>query len=437
MTYLWKKDATEIDDKILAFTAGDDVVWDREIFVYDILATSAHVRGLQRIGILSIDEARTLQKGLEDLETMFLKGEFILDERYEDGHSAIEDFLTSRLGEVGQKVHTGRSRNDQVLVATRLYLRDAMTKLQAVSLEIAECALKRASHSMLVPMPGYTHLQRAVPSSVGLWFAAFAESFLDNATLVQSTADWLNTNPLGTAAGYGVNLALDRDAVTEELGFDRIQLNPIYVQNSRGRFELQALNTLEQIMLDVRRLSWDLSVFTTQEFSFVHIPNVFTTGSSIMPNKRNPDVIELLRASYAVIAGAQTEIRSLLSLPSGYHRDLQYTKGPMIRAFRHGLACLSLVAELLAELTFDRERLQAAITPELYATDLAIEQARKGVPFRDAYRRVAERIAAITDHDPVQSLKNRSSPGAPGNPRLHVLQERLETLKKSKKETPS
>ena len=242
----------------------------------------------------------------------FANGRFVLDERYEDGHSAIEARLVERLGDIGRKVHTGRSRNDQILVATRLWLKARLGDARSMRVARSRRCASIAPRGEALPLPGYTHLQRAVVSSTALWFAGFAEAFIDDAVRARDTLAWIDANPLGTAAGYGVNLPLDRDHATAALGFARMQINPVYAQLSRGKFEIGALDALGAALLDLRRLAWDLSLFTTAEFGFVHLPAEYTTGSSIMPNKRNPDVVELMRASYASVAAARTEIEQLL-----------------------------------------------------------------------------------------------------------------------------
>ncbi|MSP58764.1 MAG: argininosuccinate lyase [Myxococcales bacterium] len=428
---LWDKGgsgAATVDERIQRFLAGDDVLLDRALFLHDLRASRAHVAGLARIGLLDEQERAALSASLAALADEYRAGTFVLDARYEDGHSAIEVYLTAKLGEVGKKVHTGRSRNDQVLVAQRLFLRDALDGIAAHCRDAANALLDRAEADALTPMPGYTHLQRAVPSSVGLWLAGFCEAFLDDADLARSTRSWIDRSPLGTAAGYGVNLPLDRAGVARDLGFAAVQLNPLYAQNSRGKFELQALMALAQALLDVRRLAWDLSLYTSAEFAFVRLPDRYTTGSSIMPQKRNPDVVELLRASYAVVEGAMAEVQSVLGLPSGYHRDLQATKAPVLRAVERGLCALVLLPDLVRSLEFDRPRMRAAITPDLFATDRAVDLARAGVPFRDAYRQVAHELASLTMASPEESLRARVSPGAPGDLRLDELRARLTAL---------
>ena len=425
---LWQKRGTRTDDRIMRFLAGDDVLLDREFFLHDVAASRAHVECLARIGALGEEEANSLDLELETLAKEFSAGIFVLDERYEDGHSAIEARLTDRLGDAGRKVHAGRSRNDQVLVATRLWLKEKLSLLQVQCSAIAGACLDRAGRESL-PLPGYTHLQRAVVSSTSMWFAGFAESFIDDARRARDTLAWIDANPLGTAAGYGVNLKLDREYVTQTLGFARFQINPVAAQLSRGKFELAALEVLGSALLDLRRLAWDLSLFTTAEFGFVELPPEYTTGSSIMPNKRNPDVVELMRASYASVAAARCEIEQTLSLPSGYQRDLQIGKGALVHGFGHGLAALELLPDLLARMQWNAERMRAAIEPSMYATDIAIEQASAGVPFREAYRRAAEAVDPGGEgRSPEQSLAARMSPGAAGDLRLGDLRDRLQGL---------
>lgn len=423
-TLLWQKAGVEVDERIQRFLAGDDVVLDREFLPYDIRASREHARGLVAIGILTADEFAGIDAVLTRLDADVASGAFVLDARFEDGHSAIEAVLTAELGETGGRIHTGRSRNDQVLVATRLWLKDRLDALVRLCAECAEVSLARAEAERLDPMPGYTHLQRAVVSSTGAWWAGWAEAFVDDAWRARQAGQWIDADPLGTAAGYGVNLPLPREETARALGFGRLQVSPAYAQLSRGKFEMAALEALGAAMLDVRRLAWDLSLFTSAEFGFVSLPARYVTGSSIMPNKRNPDVIELLRASYAPVAAARDEIEATQSLPSGYHRDLQFTKGPLVRGMGHGLAALSLVPELMRTLEWRREALEAALEPSMYATDLAIDLARSGMPFREAYVHAAD-PARWAAGNPIASLEARVSPGAPGRPCLDSLRSRL------------
>lgn len=422
---LWQKPGVAVDAQIQRFLAGDDVVLDREFFLHDIAASGAHAEGLERIGILTGDELAGLKRELAVIADDFRSGSFVLDERYEDGHSAIEARLTERLGDAGRKIHTGRSRNDQVLVATRLWLKEKLARLAQLSREIAKVALDRAEAEDSLPIPGYTHIQRAVVSSAGMWWAGWAEAFIDDTIRAADTLALVDANPLGTAAGYGVNLALDRDYTTQALGFARMQLSPVYAQLSRGKFELAALEALASATLDLRRIAWDLSLFTSAEFGFVALPAQYTTGSSIMPNKRNPDVIELMRATHASVAAARTEIEQLLSLPSGYHRDLQVSKGAIVQGFGRGLAALELLPALLANLEWREDRLRAAIDAGMYATDVAVEAAIDGVPFREAYKAAAAAAdSAGQGRTPEGSLAARTSPGAAAALRLEALRAR-------------
>ena len=425
---LWQKADTQVDARIMRFLAGNDVVLDREFFLHDITASKAHVEGLANIGIVSIDEKAALLRELDALATDFAEGRFVLDDRYEDVHSAIEARLTERLGDAGRRVHTGRSRNDQILVATRLWLKDRLRNLQALCREVAQVCLARAERESL-PMPGYTHIQRAVVSSTGMWFAAFAEAFIDNTLRARQALELIDANPLGTAAGYGVNIPLDRAHTTAALGFARMQVSPIYAQLSRGKFEMAALDAVGTALLDTRRLAWDLSLFTTAEFDFVKLPPEYTTGSSIMPNKRNPDVVELLRASYASVAAARTEIEQLLSLPSGYQRDLQFSKGSLFHGFSMGLGALELLPDMLTRLEWKADTMRGAIEPSMYATDVAIEQAAAGVPFREAYRAAAATAASAGEgRTPESSLAARTSPGAGHGLMLDKLRSRLAAM---------
>jgi len=428
---IWKKDGQGEGpgEAVMRFLAGEDVVLDQQLIDFDITASQAHVRGLGEIGMLDKEETRKLVDGLESIRNDLAAGALVLDARFEDGHSALETWLTERVGPLGGKVHTGRSRNDQVAVALRLYMKDRLKQLQGVCQRTAAMLLERASAEAHLPMPGYTHLQRAMPSTVGLWLAGHAEAFIDNAELAALTRDWLDASPLGTASGFGINLPLARDAVAEDLGFERLLLNPQYAQNSRGKVELQALSALSAATLDTRRLAWDLSLFTTSEFNFVQLPDAWCTGSSIMPNKRNPDAVELLRAAHGVVAGARVELESVLSLPSGYQRDLQASKPPLLRAFAHGLQALGLLPELIAAFVWNTSALREANDRDMFATDVSVDLARQGVPFREAYRQVGSKLAELKPEDLGETLRNRVSTGASGALALDRLASRLGRVK--------
>lgn len=428
--FLWKKGQSEqgADQQIMDFLAGQDLLLDRELLLFDLEASAAHARGLAAAGILTNDEADLLATALSRYAAEFAAGERELGTGFEDCHSAIEAWLTEDLGDLGKKIHTGRSRNDQVAVALRMYMKDRLHALAAQCLEIAGTLLERAERERGLPMPGYTHLQRAMPSSAGMWLAGHAESFIDDADLALMTRQWLDASPLGTASGFGVNLALPRERVAEDLGFARMVVNPQCAQNSRGKIELQAVGALAAATLDLQRLAWDFSLFCTQEFGFVTLPERFCTGSSIMPNKRNPDVVELLRAVHARVQGAQAELQGALSLSSGYHRDLQATKAPLMRAFDAGMQALDLLPGMLSDFHWNEDRLRAALTPDMFATDRATTLAAEGLPFREAYRQVAAEMGSLSNSDAARSLAERVSPGACGNLQLGLLLDRREAL---------
>ena len=423
---IWNQSSKDNDSAIDYFLSSEDIVLDQELFLYDIQASIAHAHELQAVNILTKSETKKIIASLKKLAKLYQTKKFKLTSKYEDCHSAIEQYLTKELGSVGKKIHTGRSRNDQVMVAMRLYARAKLDDLQSINLRIAQSFLDKAEKHSSDPMPGYTHLQRAMPSSWGLWFGAFAESFLDNIDLLNNTQSWMNINPLGTAAGYGVNLPIKRDISTKELSFKRKQLNSLYVQNSRGKFELELIGALKQPMLDVRKFSWDMSMFLTQEFNLLTIPSKYLTGSSIMPNKSNPDVIEIMRANYSVIAGHYSELENLISLPSGYHRDLQLTKRSLIHSFHCVSKTLELVPNLIKSIKVDVKRSAEFIDQDMMMTDRAYDLVQSGMPFREAYINVkSNKDSASTSKT---SSRKNSSHGSPYNLDLKVLKSRLKKL---------
>ena len=423
---LWNNKTSNISEEITSFLAGEDIELDKFIFIYDVDASLAHVKALQSIGIIKKNELTKLSKALKVLRTKFINGTFKLTNKYEDCHSAIEFYLTKELGDLGKKVHTGRSRNDQVMVAMRLFAKKNLIEFKIKNKLIAETFLNLAKKHKDLPMPGYTHLQRAMPSSWGLWFSSYAESFIDNVDLINNTIDWVDSNPLGSAAGYGVAIPLNRDLVTKELGFSRTQLNSLYVQNSRGKYEMQILNTLKQSMLDIRKFSWDMSLFLSQEFDLLSIDSKYSTGSSIMPNKHNPDVIEILRANYSILAGFSSELENLLSLPSGYHRDLQLTKRSLINGFHTSLQSLDIIPALLKTIKINKTNSNKYIDNEMKMTDKVYSLVSDGVPFRDAYSLVKN----SDDHSLLPETKSLNhSMGSPGNLNLNLLEKRLKKQK--------
>jgi argininosuccinate lyase len=419
---VWNTSGVKVSDEISSFLAGEDIELDNSIFIYDIDATIVHIKGLQSINVLKKNEFNKLNKSLKELRKKFLEGSFKLTKRYEDCHSAIEFYLTKELGDLGKKVHTGRSRNDQVLVAMRLFAKNNLQDFKKLNQSIAKTFLQMANKYEHIPMPGYTHLQRAMPSSWGLWFSSYAESFIDNIDLINSTIDWIDSNPLGSAAGYGVALPLDRKMTTKELGFKRVQLNSLYTQNSRGKYEMQVINTLKQSMLDVRKFAWDMSLFMSQEFNLLTIDDAYLTGSSIMPNKHNPDVIEILRANYSILAGQAAELENIISLPSGYHRDLQLTKRSLVSSFDISLKSLSILPKLIKSIKVNKKNSLEYIDNEMKMTDKVYALVNKGTPFRDAYNKIknSNDMSQFSE-----TTRSNYSEGSPGNLKLNVLEKRL------------
>ena len=422
--YLWNNNASQgPSEQLMAFLAGSDIHWDQHLMAYDIEGTMAHVYGLHHIGILDEAEYAAMSAALKQLQHLWKIGDFKLDQRYEDSHSAIEAYLQQELGDLGLKVHTGRSRNDQVLTALRLYMQAQLNQIGQLSAAVAEYSLDLAEAEKNTAMPGHTHLQKAMPTTVGVWLAGFAEAMIDDLHLLKYVQQHLNCSPLGSAAGFGVPLPLARQETAAQMGFERVQINPVYVQNSRGKFELLLLQSLQQVMLNIQRLCWDISLFSTQEFGYLRLAADFSTGSSIMPNKSNPDVIELMRGSVAVIAADVTQLQSLLALPSGYQRDLQLSKEPVIRTSSLLIQILQLLPGVLSALQFDRERMHTSITPEMMLTDEAIQAAVSQSNFRAAYLQAKQAgNSSISWQD---SLQQRVSLGGAANPGLDLIRQRL------------
>ncbi len=389
---LWTKN-TKIDPRVEKFTVGNDPELDLELLEYDCRASIAHAMMLCSIGILSAREARSLKRELKGIITLHRQKKFRIRVEEEDGHTAIENYLTRKLGATGKKIHTGRSRNDQVLVALRLYSKDKLALLEASVRALAGRLSQLATKYRRTAMPGYTHSRRAMPFSVGRYFAAFKEALADDLQLLRCAFRLIDQNPLGSAAGYGTNLPLDRNMTTRLLGFRKTQLSELYAQNSRGKFESIILFALSQIMLDLGRLATDLILFSREEFGFFRWPDRFTTGSSIMPQKKNPDVLEIVRANFALVhAGYLQVVETIKGLSSGYHRDLQLTKEPLFRGFEKTIESTRIMGLILNHLQVDKERCQKACSKDIYAADRVHELARKGIPFRDAYRQISHKF---------------------------------------------
>ncbi len=392
MTRLWDK-GTPLDARVLAYTAGDDHGLDDRLVRYDVQASMAHAQMLGERGLLAPADVQALHAGLSAIAAEHAAGAWRVTLDQEDCQTAIENRLTERIGALGGRLHAGRSRNDQVLAALRLYLRDAAEELRGAALAVADALDALAAREGSVVLPGYTHMQQAMPSSVALWAGGFAAEIRDDAHGLQAAQRRIGKNPLGSAAGYGTpNLDIDREATRRLLNFPESQAPVTAVQLSRGKAEAQLLFEITLLTQDTGRMAADLLLFYTQEFSFVSLPQEFTTGSSIMPQKRNPDVFELMRGRSAVAQAALNEVLGITQkLTSGYHRDLQLIKPPLFRAIDSCRQTLDILPTALAGVSFraDKIRLDPGIHAAAEANALV---SREGIPFREAYRRVAARL---------------------------------------------
>jgi len=377
-----------IDAEMLAFTVGDDPLWDRRLVEHDLRGSLAHAAGLLRAGLISEADHEALERGLRELLETHRAGEWTVEPSDEDVHSAVERRLIAAIGAAGEKLHTGRSRNDQIAVDLRLWLRAAIEEQRAALAGLgAACGALAEAHGA-VPLPGYTHLRRAMPSSVGDWIGAHARAFEYDADELEHAARRIVECPLGSGAGYGVPVALERAFVARALGFERPEEPVTFTQHSRGRPELAYLTALESIALSLGKLTADLWLFSTAEFGFVRLPVEFTTGSSMMPHKRNPDVLELTRAHCRAVVSDRAALLDLLrDQPSGYHRDFQLIKPPLFRAHDRARTMLRLWGRLLPRLELDHEALERASADEaLQSTRRALERVQGGEAFRQAYR---------------------------------------------------
>ncbi|HEY5570721.1 MAG TPA: argininosuccinate lyase [Bacteroidales bacterium] len=393
---LWEKSVL-VNAEIDRFTVGKDREMDLYLAKYDVLGSMAHVTMLESVGLLTSDEKEILLKEMRSVYAIAQSGDFVIEEGVEDVHSQVELMLTRTLGDVGKKIHSGRSRNDQILVDLKLFTRDKIQELTSYVSEMFDILLSKSEEYKEVLMPGYTHLQIAMPSSFGLWFGAYAESLVDDLVLLQASYKICNRNPLGSAAGYGSSFPLNRQMTTDLLGFDSMNYNVIYAQMGRGKMERSVSFALASIAATLSKLAFDGCMFNSQNFGFIKLPDECTTGSSIMPHKKNPDVFELTRAKCNKIQNLPQQISSIINnLPSGYFRDYQIIKEVFLPAFDELTDCLRMVTYILKELKVNKNILE----DERYAPIFSVEEVNRlvlsGVPFRDAYKQVGLSIEAGT-----------------------------------------
>ncbi|MFO1394817.1 MAG: argininosuccinate lyase [Steroidobacteraceae bacterium] len=392
MTRLWDKGAP-LDERVLRYTAGEDHALDDRLVEYDVRASIAHAEALHECGLLDAASLAAIRAGLTEIGAAHARGEWSVTLELEDGQTALETLLTQRVGEAGARLHAGRSRNDQVLAALRLYLRDAVESLAGGARDVAAALEALAADQGAVVLPGYTHMQQAMPSSVALWARGFAVEIQDDADALRHAHRRIQKNPLGSAAGYGTpNLPLSRDATRTRLGFPVTQEPVTAVQLSRGKAEAEVLFQVTLLMQDLGRLASDLLLFYTREFGFVELPDAFTTGSSIMPQKRNPDVFELVRGRTATAQACLTEVLAITAkLPSGYQRDLQLIKAPLFRSIDLCRESLAIMAAAIPQVRFAADRIR--LDPDIHAAAEANRLvASEGIPFREAYRRVGRKL---------------------------------------------
>ncbi len=434
---LWQKEYT-LDQAVEQFTVGDDYILDKELVFWDCVGSIAHAKMLKKMGILTSHEFDLLHRELITLAHLGSEDKIEITQQQEDVHTAIEEQLTKKLDQLGKKIHTARSRNDQVLVDIRLYSKNMILDIQQQVLELSETLFALAEQYQEIPVVGYTHMQKAMPSSIGLFFSAVLESMLDNLILLKAAYDINNQSPLGSAAGYGVSFPINREFVAELLGFSKVQNNVMYVQNARGKLEANIIFALYQIMHDIGKLSNDLLLFSMPEFSYITLPEKFCTGSSIMPQKKNPDVLELTRAKASLMQGYLVQITSVISkLPSGYNRDFQLTKKIVIDAFITTKESVFIMNHLLKDIKINVEACRQSLTKEVFATDYANDLVKGGMPFREAYQTTATMIQKIKITDPKRNILSKTHTGAPGNLGLrkirHVLDEQIKTVQTEKK----
>ncbi len=440
MTKLWQK-SYRLHNQVESFEAAQNSLLDLRLIRHDVWGSLAHVAMLTKIGVLTETEHNVLKDVLRNILLLEADHSFTISLEDEDVHTCIENYLAAKTGSTGKKIHMARSRNDQVSVDLRLYAKEQMHSVVSKLFNLCLAFIEFAESHAGVPMPGYTHMQRAMLSSVGLWASSFAEALLDDEILLSAAYELNDQSPLGSAAGYGVPIAIDRQYCAELLGFSHTQNNVIYVQNSRGKIEAAILQVLVQIMLDLSKLAQDILLFTTVEYGFLQIPQELCTGSSIMPQKRNLGVMELVRARAQTMLALQQQILGIsIGLPSGYNMDFQETKRPFIEALDVIQESLEISTLVVSNLEVNVERLTSACTFELFAADRAYELAiNADLPFRDAYRIVGEEVTKQLDQQlpfPSESqeqlaarLTARSHLGGAGNLGLANIKMQLEDVK--------
>ncbi|APA63878.1 argininosuccinate lyase [Maribacter sp. 6B07] len=423
---LWDK-GFSTDKKIDHFTVGNDRELDLHLAKYDVIASKAHAKMLGKIGLISPKETAELVKELDNIAARIEKGTFSIENSFEDMHSKIEYMLTLSLGDTGKKIHTARSRNDQVLVAMHLYLKDELTEIKAMTKSLFNLLLLKAQEHKDVMLPGYTHLQIAMPSSFGLWFSAYAESLIDDLYFIEAAYKVADQNPLGSAAGYGSSFAIDRSFTTKEMGFETMKYNVVAAQMSRGKAEKATAFGIANIAATLSKMAMDICLYMSQNFDFISFPDELTTGSSIMPHKKNPDVFELVRGKCNKLQSIPNQLTLVINnLPSGYHRDLQLVKEIIVPAIQDMKACLEILTFSLKEIRVNDSILDDPKYDYLFSVDTLNELVQSGMPFRDAYKKMGIEINAGT-FTPKRDI-HHTHEGSLGNLCLKEIHDKMKKL---------
>jgi len=424
---LWEK-GIKTDQFIEEFTVGKDRELDLELAKHDVRGTIAHITMLESVGLLEKSELEILIRELENIqEQIIAKGKFQIEDGVEDVHSQIELMLTKELGDVGKKIHSGRSRNDQVLVDIRLFLREQLEEIRSLTNDLFSALIDQADMHKDVLMPGYTHTQAAMPSSFGLWFSAYAESLVDDVEIMNGVYKVVNRNPLGSAAGYGSSFPLNRQMTSDLLGFESMVYNSVYAQMGRGKTEQVVASALANLASTLNKLAADVCLYNSQNFKFLKLPDELTTGSSIMPHKKNPDVFELLRAKTNVLIALPNQIMMTLSnLTSGYHRDFQLLKELLFPAIKEMKSCLKIASYSVSKIEPVKDILDDLKYKLIFSVEAVNELVVKGIPFREAYQQVAKQIEDGS-FAPPKELKHTHE-GSIGNLMLEEIQERMERV---------
>ena len=423
---LWDK-GFSTDKKIDHFTVGNDRELDLLLAKYDVIASKAHAKMLGKIGLLTLKETDSLVTELDKIAKTIEEGTFTIEDSFEDMHSKIEFLLTLRLGDAGKKIHTARSRNDQVLVAMHLYLKNELTEIKDQTKDLFHLLLNLADKHKKVMLPGYTHLQIAMPSSFGLWFSAYAESLVDDLYFVDAAYKVADQNPLGSAAGYGSSFPIDRSFTTEEMGFETMKYNVVAAQMGRGKVEKAAAFGMSSIAATLSKMAMDICLYMSQNFNFVSFPDELTTGSSIMPHKKNPDVFELVRGKCNRLQTVPNQLILITNnLPSGYHRDLQLVKEVIVPAIQDLKACLEIMTFSLKEIRVNENILDDPKYDYLFSVDTLNELVLGGMPFRDAYKKMGKEINEGT-FTPKRDIRH-SHEGSFGNLCLAEIRKKMDKI---------